>query len=178
MMAIAITPPALTDPRAEAARIVSLLDSGGYDRVHLRHPAAPLRDVRSLIEAVPQRLHSRLVLHGHFVLVCEFNLGGLHLNRRCPEPPPRYAGPLSRSCHTVDEVMQSHGYAYVTLSPVFDSISKPGYLAAFPAAELERLTDAPVPVIALGGVTDERLPLLERYNFTGHARIGSLWDNL
>ena len=43
------------------------------------------------------------------------------------------------------------GYDYVFLSPIFDSVSKQGYQAAFEPAELRALLPAPCPVIALGG---------------------------
>jgi thiamine-phosphate pyrophosphorylase len=49
---------------------------------------------------------------------------------------------------------EAHGAAYVTASPVFTTISKPGYgptLGADGLAELVASTD--LPVIALGGVT-------------------------
>lgn len=176
MIRIAITPETLGDIKREAAAVRSLLEAG-WDRAHLRHPGASRSDMQRLIEAIPQELHGRLVLHGHFDLCNFFNLGGLHLNRRCPSPPPLYRGALSRSCHTVGEVMASEGMAYVTLSPVFDSISKQGYLSGFSPDDFAALADAPVPVIALGGVTPERIAQLGGMNFSGFAMLGSIpWD--
>lgn len=173
LLRIAITPEE-ADPAVEAADITALLNRG-WTAVHLRHPRASLRDMRRLIEAIPQRHHPRLRLHGHFDLAADFNLGGLHLNGRCPEAPRWYGGSISRSCHSVDEVIEADGYDYVTLSPIFDSVSKPGYLAAFTDAELSRLAGIDTPaVIALGGVTAERIDLLRRYNFAGYAMLGSI----
>lgn len=158
----------------EPRRIADVLDAG-WDYVHLRHPAASLRDMRTLIEAVPQRYHGRLRLHGHFSLAAEFNLGGLHLNRRCPAPPDFYTGPLSRSCHSIEEATAADGCDYVTLSPIFDSISKPGYHAAFADADLRRLNHISRPlVIALGGITPQRIALLQDYNFAGYAVKGAI----
>ncbi|MCM1355116.1 MAG: thiamine phosphate synthase [Staphylococcus sp.] len=172
MIRIAITPE-YPDETSEPLLVREILDAG-WDRVHLRHPSASLSDMRRLIEAIPQRLHARLVIHGHFDLCNHFNLGGLHLNRRCPTPPPLYRGPLSRSCHNVREIIENRGLSYATLSPIFDSISKSGYSSPFTPDDLSRLTDASIPVIALGGVTTERLPLLKRYNFSGFAMLGAL----
>lgn len=174
LMRIALTPVDIAD--GEAAMITRVLDAG-WDMVHLRHPASSLADVRRLIEAVPQRFHSRLRLHGHFALASEFNLGGLHLNSRCPAPPAFYTGPLSRSCHTVDEVIASQGYDYVTLSPVFPSVSKPGYgeNSNFSASDLDRIDKMrPTSVIALGGVTPATLQELARMPFQGFATLGYL----
>ena len=171
---IAFTPVEIADHEAEM--IVRVLDAD-WDMVHLRHPAASLADMRRLIEAIPQRYHSRLRLHGHFALASEFNLGGLHLNSRCPMPPAFYTGPLSRTCHTVDDVIASRGYDYVTLSPIFPSISKPGYgeCTNFTASDLEQIDKMRhTSVIALGGVTPATLPQLAMMPFQGFATLGYL----
>jgi len=159
----------------EATRISHLLRSGKWDIAHLRHPNASLRDMRNLIEAIPQQLHHRLRIHGHLCLAAEFNLGGLHLNHRCPMPPAFYNGPISRSCHSLDEVLAATDCDYVTLSPIFDSISKKNYQAAFSSEELMRINDITMPhVIALGGITPQRLSLLSGYNFAGYAVKGAI----
>lgn len=176
MIRIAITPEHLDDESREALAARVLLESG-WDKVHLRHPGASRTDIRRLIEAIPQELHDRLVLHGHFDLCNEFNLGGLHLNHRCPAPPALYRGPLSRSCHSVEELRQCTGLAYATLSPIFDSISKQGYGSRFSDVDLAQLSEITTPVIALGGVTTEQIPVLRRYNFKGFAMLGAIpWN--
>lgn len=180
MFKIAITPEEI-DERNEALAVTLLLDNG-WDRVHLRHPRASRRDMINLLENIPQKYHNRLVLHGHFDLTNEFNLGGLHLNHRCPEPPALYNGALSKSCHSLSEVREAADagrYAYVTLSPVFDSISKAGYKSRFDREELKGLGDiTTLPVIALGGVDFTRLGEINSYGFSGFAMLGALpWDN-
>lgn len=174
---IAITP---EEPLAdEARRITRLLDSGRFTDVHLRHPGATHREMLRLIEDVPQRLHARLHLHGHFDLTNEFNLGGIHLNRRCPLPPTGYTGVISASCHTRDEVMRCRDAAlhYVTLSPVFDSLSKQGYKAAFSHDELAEAAASGIDVVALGGVTHANLHLLAPYGFAGYAMLTAAWSD-
>lgn len=180
MIRIAITPEEINEQN-EAKAIKIILDNS-WDKVHLRHPNASRRDMINLIENIPQKYHCRLVLHGHFDLVNEFNLGGLHLNRRCPEPPRLYNGALSKSCHTVEEIKYAAdaGYSYVTLSPIFDSISKPGYMGKFTDIELKRLSDIKeLPIIALGGVNFSNINALTKYNFSGYAMLGALpWEDL
>lgn len=172
MIKIAITPE-LIDESREYLHIRAILDAG-WDRVHLRHPSASLSDIRRLIEAIPQHYHRKIVLHGHFELCNYFNLGGLHLNSRCPVAPKLYHGGLSKSCHSIEELKQAGNLTYVTLSPIFDSISKNGYIAAFSHDDLKRLDGIDTPVIALGGVTPQRIKTLEQYNFSGFAMLGSL----
>lgn len=172
MIRIAITPPDIID-RVEARNIAAILDAG-WDKVHLRHPGATVADVRRILDDVPVRLHKRIVLHGHFDLVNDYNLGGLHLNRRCPAPPALYRGALSMSCHSVDEALSmSPKMAYVTLSPIFDSVSKAGYTAAFSPEELGRVVQADN-VIALGGVTPARAKEVAGMGFAGYAVLGSI----
>lgn len=172
LLKIFITPEEITPE--ESGLIIRLLDNE-WDYVHLRHPLASLRDMRNLIESLPQRYHSHLRLHGHFSLAAEFNLGGLHLNHRCPVAPEFYTGSHSRSCHTLDEVAASTDCDYVTLSPIFDSISKTGYRAAFTDTDLQRLNELQSPlVIALGGITPERISSLGNYNFAGYAVKGAI----
>lgn len=169
---IFITPEEISDGENEL--VVRLLDQG-WDYVHLRHPAASLSDMRRLIESIPQRYHNRLRLHGHFELATQFNLGGLHLNGRCPKAPDFYTGSVSRSCHSIEELTKSTDCDYVTLSPIFDSISKPGYKSSFTADELLQLNEISKPlVIALGGITPERLEQLKPYNFGGYAVKGAI----
>jgi len=171
---IAITPEL---PVADEGRKIETLLRAGWYRVHLRHPQVSRVDVRTIIESISPEFHCRLVLHGHFDLTYDFNLGGLHLNHRCPTPPSRYAGTLSRSCHTIDEAASVSGLQYVTLSPIFDSISKTGYQSAFSPDVLRALDNVATPVIALGGITPNHFEELKRYRFSGYAMLGAVpWD--
>ncbi|MCM1077362.1 MAG: thiamine phosphate synthase [Bacteroides sp.] len=175
MLRIAITPEAI-DRRKEPAQVRAILE-GGWDRVHLRHPDASRAEMYQLLESIPTALHDRLVVHSHFDLTDDFKLGGLHLNHRNPNAPCNYHGALSKSCHSIEEVITSTGMAYVTLSPIFDSISKTGYKSTFTESQFAALATIPTKVIALGGVTAERMDILKRYNFSGFAMLGALpWN--
>lgn len=159
----------------EADIITAILDNG-WTKVHLRHPNATLADMHRLIEMIPQRLYPKLRLHGHFELLTEFNLGGVHLNSRCPDLPKFYTGSYSRSCHTLAETrLYADSCDYITLSPIFPSVSKPGYGGnAFSDSELYSLPSGKT--VALGGVTPERINTLRKYPFAGYAVLGYLWE--
>lgn len=176
ILRIAITPEEIF--RDEPAYICEIL-SRGWDKVHLRHPGASLRDMRNLIEAIPQRFHSRLRLHGHFELLNSFRLGGIQLNGRCPRKPDNYTGPYSRTCHSLREVAESGECDYVTLSPIFDSISKAGYKAAFTKEELKEIDkNRPLfvntKVVALGGINPDTAKEAVSLGFDGYAVLGAL----
>jgi len=82
-------------------------------------------------------------------------LGGLavHVARHEPAPPTLRWG---RSCHDRQEVERAlrEGASYVTVSPVFASLAKPGYGPPLGLDGLRELIAAArhVPVFALGGV--------------------------
>lgn len=167
---IAITPEKPVEE--EASKIAMLLD-GGIRYVHLRHPEATEAELAAIIEDVPERLRGRVRLHSHFALIDRCGLGGAHLNSRWSSYYGR-TGTLSRSCHTLKELADMTLYEYVTLSPIYDSISKEGYRSAFnPAAVCNEIAGRNV--IALGGVTPDRFRELAEAGFIGAAMLGYLW---
>lgn len=173
-LTIAVTP---SVPAAnEGALITALLRGGRADRVHLRYPGADAAAVRCVLEAVPADLHTRLSLHDAVELAADFPGVGVNLNARNAEAAKVVdlgGRTVSRSCHSVDEVLADTTCDYLLLSPVFDSISKAGYRSAF------SLTDSSLEsalrqrrVIAMGGVTPDRFPQLKAAGFSGGAMLG------
>ena len=164
------------DPVANEAETISrLLESGAADYVHIRRPGRPESEIRNLISRIPVELHPRLRLHDCFALLSEFDLAGVQLNSRCGERPVDATG-VSFSCHSLEEAMLRAGEAdYVTLSPVYDSISKSGYRSSFAPAGVKGKILAPN-VIALGGVVPESFRELRDAGFAGAALLGYVWD--
>lgn len=160
----------------EAEQVVRLLDSG-IDIMHIRKPGAELPRLRELIGSIPERYHPRLRIHDYFDLTHEFRLAGVHLNSRNPLPP-RDCASVTRSCHSLQELdvpLPGGGMPeYQTLSPIFDSISKPGYSSRFDIDGL-RPYILGKNVVALGGVTPDRFGLLRDAGFLGAAMLGCLW---
>ena len=162
----------------EVSTICRLLHDG-IDAIHIRKPDWDKSQCRRLIEAVPQQYRQRLVVHQHFELCEEYHLQGIHLNKRHPFLPAHHEGTVSCSCHSLQEVVsQKPKMDYVFLSPIFDSISKQGYCSAFPLpvlkqAQTEGIIDQKV--IALGGVSYDKLPLLQELSFGGAAMLGEIW---
>lgn len=164
--------------RPDEAEVIPRLLDGEIDRVHLRKPGAAETNLRRLIESLPAALYPRLTLHDCLPLAVEYGLGGVHLNRRNPLPPKGFRGMESRSCHSLDEVAACREEDYLFLSPVFDSISKSGYCAAFPEASLRDAAARGLlgaRVWALGGVRPDLLPRVRAYGFGGAVMLGSIW---
>jgi thiamine-phosphate pyrophosphorylase len=73
--------------------------------------------------------------------------------------------------------MYKKHFDYVFLSPIFDSISKAGYKSAFTEEMLKEASDKGIideKVVALGGVTFDKIPYLKKLNFGGAAMMGIL----
>lgn len=165
----------------EGLLIAALLDHGLY-RLHLRKPSASRDEVEQLLRAIPDSCYNRIVLHDHFDLAISYRLAGVHLNRRNPVPPAataHYTPALSRSCHSIGELTDHERYSYQFLSPIFDSISKRGYSAGFTPEQLQTAAGQGIigeRVIALGGITPERIPAVREWHFGGVALLGYLWQ--
>ncbi|MDD6802822.1 MAG: thiamine phosphate synthase, partial [Prevotellaceae bacterium] len=148
-------------------------------RLHIRKPQASLEEVRQLIEGIDRRWYPQLSLHDHHALAMEYGCG-IHLNARNPLPPEGWQGITSASCHSIEEAEERKKTCdYVFLSPIFDSISKQGYAAAFTKEELADASRRGVideSVIALGGVTPKHLGELARIGFGGGAFLGHVWN--
>ena len=178
MKIIAITSPAVV-VEEDVAVISGLLD-GGVDVVHLRKPDSTIDECRNLLDRLDAAYLSRIVVHDFVALYDEFTLRGVHSNRNVPILPPGYVGQRSRSCHSLDEVVRYKDEVdYLFLSPIFDSISKYGYSSAFSSDMLRQAADDGIideKVIALGGVTFDRLPYLRDLQFGGAAMLGALYS--
>ena len=122
------------------------------------------------------------MVHDNFGLCHEYGLGGVHLNGRNPMAPPNHEGSVSRSCHSLEEISRYKGECdYLTLSPIFNSISKQGYMAAFGPGQLAAARDSGQidrRVIALGGVTLENIPRVKELGFGGVAILGDVWQRM
>lgn len=173
----------------EAERISAILDSGEAEYVHLRKPGWNIAIMETLVKSIPMRYHPRIKLHSCFQLMSDYPLGGVHLNSRYPLLPDTVKKlnlhtKVSRSCHTIEEIISADkqgGLEYVTLSPVFSSISKPDYQAnaLLLHPELRKVfTQLQTPVIALGGVTPDKYSLLTELGYSGAAMLGYAWNHL
>lgn len=170
-LSIVITEPrSPLSPKREAACIERLLDSGAATFVHLRKPDDPERAAR-LAELLPERLRPRLRVHRFPDVARRFGIG-YHLADGEPEPQGLLC---SRSCHSVEEAARHPEAPYRFLSPVFDSISKPGYRSAFTPAALMRAS-LPAGVVGLGGVTPRSFLPLARMGLSGGAMLGRVWE--
>lgn len=164
----------------EVSQISQLLLADSRFLLHLRKPEGSADDYGRVLSLLPQDQLGRVTLGDHFELADSFPVGGVHLGGR----QPVYAGKrrlrVSKSCHSLEELADIDRFSYVFLSPIFNSISKQGYNAAFGHTDLLRASQQGLVnsrVIALGGVDAQTLPLLKPYSFGGAAVLGAVWNH-
>lgn len=176
---IVITSPGFLQGEAD---FIDRLFGHGLDRLHLRKPGADIGECRRLLDGISREWLPRIVVHDNFGLCREYGLGGVHLNGRNPMAPPNHEGSVSRSCHSLEEISRYKGECdYLTLSPIFNSISKQGYMAAFGPGQLAAARDSGLidsRVMALGGVTLENIPRVRELGFGGVAILGDVWQRM
>ncbi len=177
MKLILLTPP---DFFVEEDKILTALFEEGLDVLHLRKPGCEPVYSERLLTLLPECHHDQIVVHEHFYLKDEFNLRGIHLNNRNPEPPANYKGHISKSFHDIDTMKkEKRNFNYVFLSPIFDSISKSGYKSAFETNVLEDASARGIidkKVMALGGVSAENMRTIRELGFGGVVVLGDLWN--
>lgn len=87
--------------------------------------------------------------------------------------PPEKLLSNSTGIHSAAEITSTHKrYSTFLLSPVFDSITKPGYHGR--AGGMLTNKDHR-PVLALGGVDHTNIILLKQWQFDGAALLGAIW---
>jgi thiamine-phosphate pyrophosphorylase len=159
----------LTDRRLPETRHRSLTATvaeavaAGAPAIVFREKDLPVYERRRLGEQVAGVLgpRTRLIIASDAALAVALGASGVHL--AASDPAHRGNGLLrGRSCHDAAELeaAASEGVDYATLSPVYETASKPDYRPVLGPGALRALagqSGAP-PVYALGGVDAGRVP--------------------
>jgi len=163
----------------EEDKIITDLFEEGLDTLHLRKPETEPVLSERLLSLIPDQYHNRIMVHHHFYLKEEYNLMGIHINRRAPEVPGDYQGKKSRSCYSLDELATARGkYDYCVLDAVFNSISNPLKKNTLTPEEIKDAARKGLidrKVMAMGGVTLENIKMVQDFGFGGAVVCGDLW---
>jgi len=146
---------------------------GGVNLVQIREKALPTRDLLKLVESAVSAAAgtaTRAVVNDRLDVALAAGAGGVHLGyRSLPVGTVRGMVPgeflVGVSCHSLAEAVAAEQAKadYILLGPIFETISK---LAYGPPLGLEKLrevaTRVKLPILALGGITVDRVkPCLE-----------------
>ncbi len=154
----------------------------GLQCFHLRKYGSSELVIRQFLDSLPQQYLNRIVLHHHHHLAEDYEVSGVHFNTYTPYQNPVSNLKQSASCHSIEELEAlSDKISYSFLSPIFNSISKPEYKSAFVdhfslKQQLKSISN--VEVVALGGVSADKIETASQLGFDGVAVLGAIWGNL
>ena len=163
----AITDRRFCAPRTLYDTIHDLLDAG-VSVIQLREK--DLIDAEYIKLAEPlcklcRTYSAQLFINSRIKIAMEIGADGLHLPgdsasvRKVVEATNR-CFIIGSSVHTLTEAKQreTEGAHFITYSPIYPTLSKPGYSPAVGLEGLRKVTEAVnIPVFALGGITPERV---------------------
>ncbi len=181
MSLIVFSPSSQIENEIESVKKILKLNIYAY---HIRKTNFTLQEYIHYIESIPKNYHNKLVLHDCYELIHRFNIKGVHLTRKYlnsnkNNPKLSTQHTKSKSCHNLEELTQIENYDYVFLSPLFDSISKPGYKKkTFPHHQIKKFVGkAPKPVFGLGGISIRTIKDAKKTGVTHYAVLGSVWQS-
>ncbi|MNJ85542.1 Thiamine-phosphate synthase [compost metagenome] len=163
--------------------IVNELFRAGLDLFHIRKYEAGEEELKAFIEAVDPEYRERLVLNHHHDLGLSLGLKRVHYSERdrktweetnWTEINPETV--YSTSVHSMEEYNElPEHFSYAFLSPVFDSISKPGYEAK--SFDFSKKKERATKLIGLGGIQSENTAEAIQLGFDGVALLGAIWKS-
>jgi thiamine-phosphate pyrophosphorylase len=173
--------------REDFLQVASLLLEEGRRDVafHLRGPRTTGRTLFGLAETlkgIASGVGGTLLVNDRVDLALALDLGGVHLGQR--SLPPRVArgilGPnklLGLSVHGPDEATEGVDAAdFLLVGTIYASPSHPSRAPGGVVLIRQIGKFAPAPLLAIGGVTPERVSEVQRAGAYGVAVRGGVWD--
>lgn len=154
----------------------------GVDLIQLREKDMPTRELAAFAEAALQCARgtlARIVVNDRLDVAIGAGADGVHLGGQslAPEVVRRQVGQnflIGVSCHSLDEAVRAgaNGADYILLGPIFETPSKIAYGSPLGLEKLSEVArKVKIPVIALGGITVERVKVCVAAGATGIAGI-------
>ncbi len=162
--------------------IINQLFECGLKQFHIRKPDFNSLEMRSYINAIPNKYKRFLVLHSHFHLAKEMDLMGIQVGVNRVEEAKEYINIFDYfgySAHSFLEIEENKGiYSHFFLSPIFNSISKSNYKAKYSHDDLRVfLKDNNTNIAALGGIELNNYGLCLDLGFDSIALLGTIWTH-
>ncbi|MDR3008917.1 MAG: thiamine phosphate synthase [Sphingobacterium sp.] len=163
--------------------IINALFEEGLDILHLRKYHFTDLQMSRYIACIDAVYLDKLVLHSHAHLSADLGISRIHVNEKSRQngPANEIAGAAIRSTsvHHIEQFNNlEESWDYAFLSPLFPSISKPGY--GKDNALLKQLplrSNVTVRLIGLGGINQSNCLLPIQEGVDGIALYGALWKH-
>jgi thiamine-phosphate pyrophosphorylase len=166
---------------------INLLFENGMELFHIRKTDFSVAEMKAFLSEIKTDYRQNLVLHSHHQLAVEFGIHRIHFtekkrNETSEESLKKWKEKrftLSTSIHKmVDFEKLSDVFDYAFFGPVFESISKQNYISDIDfEKELKQRNNKKTALIAVGGITSERIKIAFQYGFDDIALLGTIWNS-
>jgi thiamine-phosphate pyrophosphorylase len=177
----------ITNPIAirNEIQVIHSLFAEGLSLLHIRKPDFSEAEMQSFVFAIGLEYRERLVLHSHHYIAEDFGISHVHFTEekaKILSLPVRLLKPItsiSTSAHSIETFnLLKNNFDYAFLSPVYPSISKPGYVSETNHLEtIKKRTNFNTKIIALGGMYDENIQEALENGFDDVALLGTIWNS-
>jgi thiamine-phosphate pyrophosphorylase len=154
--------------------------------IHIRKPFADSIQISNLLNSISPEFYPKISIHYHYELMNKYFLGGIHIstfnrtsleNRLLEMPEVLKNIRITYSLHENDKsVALKFIPDYVFISPVWNSISKPGYQGKNIHPDVFKLNPQTLK-IALGGIKRENVEQTLQMGYDGIAVCGYVWNS-
>lgn len=169
----------------EIDTIHSLFENG-LELLHIRKPEFTEIEMKNFIAGIGQEFSKQISLHSHHQLVLASGIHRIHFTEKrriemAEESLKNWKEKgftLSTSIHKmVDFEKLSNVFDYAFFGPVFESISKPNYISDVDfKKELKQRNNDKTTLIAVGGITSDKIKIALEYGFDDVALLGTIWN--
>jgi len=166
--------------------VIHQLFEAGLELFHIRKPHMTQLELQYYIGQIREQYHSKIAVHQHFETAMEFNIHRLHFTEKNKEDfeyiravlPIRTDWVFSASTHSIEGFNALPvSFQYAFLSPIFESISKPGYKSSEDILKtLKRRNNFQTRLVGLGGIDSSNCEQLYQSGFDDVALLGALWN--
>ena len=174
-------------PLENEINLIHQLFKEGLQLFHVRKPDFSTAEMKAFLSEMKSDYGQNLVLHSHHQLASAFGINRIHFTEKmraetseeCLKEWKGNRFTLSTSIHSMADFEKlSNVFDYAFFGPVFESISKPNYISDIDfEKELKQRNNNKTALIALGGITSERIKTALKYGFEDVALLGTIWNN-
>jgi thiamine-phosphate pyrophosphorylase len=174
-------------PQVGEIETIHSLFENGLEMLHVRKPEFTKLEMKVFVSAIRPEYRNLLSLHNHHQLAEGVGINRIHFTEKKRNETSEYClkdwkergFKLSTSIHSMSDFEKlSNVFDYAFFGPVFESISKPKYVSDIDfEKELKQRNNNKTTLIALGGVTSERIKTALNYGFDDVALLGTIWNS-
>ena len=166
--------------KGESDKILELFEED-MNTFHLRKPGITMSAHDTLLMQIPVEFKDRVVLHQYREAGAIQGFNRFHLSeteRKVTQGQPweKYMTGNYRWSTSVHSLLMPEGFQYAFYGPVFNSISKKGYMGAI-SHDFTLPEKFKRQLVAIGGITLHSIKDAFAMGFTKVAVLGALWNN-